>query len=459
MTHRVLIVDDENNIRRMLKALLEQEAYEVHDIDNGGEAVRAIESFEPDVVLLDLIMPSGPDGIATLEQARARFPELMVVMMSGQATLTDAVRATRLGAFQFLEKPLTPEGVLVAVKAAVDVAQTRTENRELRAALGRPDSLVGTSAGIESVRSLIAQVAPTPSRVLITGESGTGKELVARAIHEQSNRAARRLVSVNCAAIPRELIESELFGHERGAFTGAVSRRQGKFELAHQGTLFLDEIGDLNLEAQAKVLRALESGVVERVGGEREIEVDVRVVSATNRDLQQQLANASFREDLFYRLNVFPIHVPPLRHRQEDVPSLVAHFADQVSARSGRPSPGFSDAAVERLTAHPWPGNVRELANIVERLTILAAEHEITAAHVDAALGGAPAPAPPGGVPVTGGLSGALEAFEADLIQNAIQQSAGNVADAARRLKTDRANLYRRMRRLGIDHHDTPVSK
>jgi two-component system nitrogen regulation response regulator NtrX len=294
---------------------------------------------------------------------------------------------------------------------------------------------------------------------LITGESGTGKELVATAIHAQSGRRNHKLVSVNCAAIPRELIESEMFGHERGAFTGAVGRRVGKFELAHQGTLFLDEVGDLGLDAQAKLLRVLETGTVERVGGEREIAVDVRVVSATNQNLDTNVKNGSFREDLFYRLNVFPIHVPPLRERREDTPHLVAHFAGRVSEKCGRPPATFTPEAVRQLTAHPWPGNVRELANIVERLTIIAAGEDVTAAHVVATLGPAAArPASPDpGAP--GGLSRALQDFETDLVRAALRDAGGNVAEAARRLDTDRANLYRRMRRLGVDPNDTPVSK
>jgi two-component system nitrogen regulation response regulator NtrX len=456
---RVLIIDDEQNIRLMLGALLEQHDYDVHGVSGGAEASSAVASFAPDVILMDLVMPPGPDGIATLEQLRREHPDLVVIMMSGKASLPDAVRATQLGAFQFLEKPLTPEGVLVTVKAALDLARAREENRELRTALQADHSIIGTSAAIEGVRALVAQVAPTHSRVLITGESGTGKELVANAIHAQGERRDHKLVSVNCAAIPRELIESEMFGHERGAFTGAVGRRIGKFELAHRGTLFLDEVGDLGLDAQAKLLRVLETGTVERVGGDREIAVDVRVVAATNKDIDINVQNGSFREDLFYRLNVFPIHVPPLRERPEDVPRLVAHFAARVSDKCGRPPALFTPDAVGQLAAHPWPGNVRELANIVERLTIVAGGGEVTAGHVMATL----VPATPHRATqdkgIQGGLTQALQDFEADLVRAAIREAGGNVAEAARRLETDRANLYRRMRRLGIDPNDTHVSK
>jgi two-component system nitrogen regulation response regulator NtrX len=456
---RVLIIDDEQNIRRMLGALLEQHDYDVHGVSGGAEASSAVASFAPDVILMDLVMPPGPDGIATLEQLRREHPYLVVIMMSGKASLPDAVRATQLGAFQFLEKPLTPEGVLVTVKAALDLARTREENRELRTAMRSAHSIIGTSAAIEGVRALVSQVAPTPSRVLITGESGTGKELVANAIHAQSERRDNKLVSVNCAAIPRELIESEMFGHERGAFTGAVGRRVGKFELAHRGTLFLDEVGDLGLDAQAKLLRVLETGTVERVGGDREIAVDVRVVAATNKNLDTNVKNGSFREDLFYRLNVFPIQVPPLRERREDTPRLVAHFAARVSEKCGRSPATFTSDALRQLTAHPWPGNVRELANIVERLTIIATGEAVTAAHVVAALGPGAAHSARPDAGATGGLSQALQEFETDLLRAALRDAGGNVAEAARRLDTDRANLYRRMRRLGVDPNDTPVSK
>ncbi|MCZ6915589.1 MAG: sigma-54 dependent transcriptional regulator [Gemmatimonadetes bacterium] len=459
MKPRVLIVDDEQNIRRMLRALLEQEAFEVEDAESGADAPGAIESFDPDVILLDLIMPPGPDGIATLEEIRSAHPNIVVIMMSGKAALADAVRATQLGAFQFLEKPLSPEGVLVAVGAAGELAQARVENRELRDALGSSQTIVGQSSAMQHVRWLITQVAPTHSRVLITGESGTGKELVARALHEQSGRAGERMVIVNCAAIPATLVESELFGHERGAFTGAVSRRRGRFAAADGGTLFLDEVGDLGLDAQAKLLRVLETGIIEPVGGDTQFEVDVRVIAATNHDLERKVAEEGFRADLFYRLNVFPIHVPPLRDRPGDIPPLVTHLAGQVSARIGRRPAAFAEPAVQRLAAHSWPGNVRELANIVERLAIMAGDGAITEDHVEAAIGGAVAPSTPGEFRLPVRLSVALEAYEAELIREAIGAAGGNVADAARKLHTDRANLYRRMRRLGIAHRDTSVSK
>jgi two-component system nitrogen regulation response regulator NtrX len=461
MTGRILVVDDEQNIRRMLRAVLEEQEYEVGDVGGGSEACVACESFDPDVVLLDLVMPPGPDGIETLALLKERCPELVVIMMSGKASLHDAVRATQLGAFQFLEKPLTPESMLVAVKAGIDLCKVRAENRALRAQLDDPHTIVGTSKGIEAVRALVTQVAPTPVRVLISGESGTGKELVARAIHRQSPRSERPLICVNSAAIPRELVESEMFGHERGAFTGASEPRRGRFELADGGTLFLDEVGELDPDVQAKLLRVLETGVIERVGGEAGRNVDVRVVAATNKDLESEVKSGGFREDLFYRLNVFPIHVPPLRDRVADIPELASHLATVSGTRCGRPAVTFAKDGLERLKTHSWPGNVRELANVIERLTIVCRKEVVDSTDVDAVLGGAG----PGGGPssargsATGVLADDLDAYETILIEKAIADAGGNIADAARRLKTDRANLYRRMRRLGIGQKDTSVSK
>jgi two-component system nitrogen regulation response regulator NtrX len=457
MGTRVLVVDDDQNTRRMICAILNAEGFETADADSGAAALPKADAFEPHVMLLDLIMPPGPDGLTTLEQCRARFPEVVVVMMSGKASLADAVRATRMGAFQFLEKPLTPEGVIVTVGAAAEFSSTKRKTRALRDAQARAHAIVGSSDAIGVVRSLVAQVAPTPSRVLITGESGTGKELVARAIHAQSPRADNPMISVNSAAIPRELLESELFGHERGAFTGAVERRAGKFELADSGTLFLDEVGDLESGAQAKLLRALETGTIERVGGTRVLALDVRIIAATNRRLELAVRNREFREDLFYRLNVFPIDVPPLRSRPGDVPELLTHFAHLVAGRLGRAPVTFTGGAVEHLTRHSWPGNVRELANIVERLAIVAPDGRVTAPQVDGVLG--VGRIPPAAPKADGGLNGLLAAYERSLILHALRHAHGNVADAARALNTDRANLYRRLRRLDIDPTDTRVSK
>jgi two-component system nitrogen regulation response regulator NtrX len=454
MTTRILIVDDEANIRRMVGALLKSEEFEVAEAANGNAGLLAIPEVHPDIILLDLMMPPGPDGLATLERIRAGDRDIPVIMMSGKAQLADAVRAVQMGAFQFLEKPLAPESLLVAVRSAETLVRTQAENRALRQALGPQPTLVGNSPAIEHVRQLIAQVAPTEARVLILGESGTGKELVANAIHRFSPRARGPFVSVNCAAIPRDLVESEMFGHERGAFTGATDRRIGRFELANGGTLFLDEIGDLQLEAQAKLLRVLESGDIQRIGAERGQHVDIRALAATNRRLEDAVATGGFREDLYFRLNVFPIEVPPLRERLGDIPELVTHLAARLRPRN---PPHFTDDALAELARHSWPGNVRELANLVERLAIIGG-NEVTGELVPRVLmrtgsfTAAPAPTLPSAAFVdTGrGLSERLDEMERDLINGAMTTAGGNIAEAARLLKTDRGNLYRRMRRLGI---------
>ena len=459
----VLIVDDEPNIRRMVGALLAAEGYEVRDAPDGHAAfLRAVES-EPDVVLLDLMMPNDTDGLDTLARFRERFPELPVVMMSGRAGLSDAVKATRLGAFTFLEKPLTPEGTLLALGSALELRQTRRAARTLREDLGLAGGLVGDSPAMANVRELIARVAPSDARVLISGESGTGKELVAGALHAGSPRRDKAYVRTNCAAIPRDLVESEMFGHEKGSFTGATERRIGRFELAHGGTLFLDEVGDLGSEAQSKLLRAIEAREIERVGGAKPIRVDVRIVSATNRDLESAVRDGSFREDLFFRLNVIPMTLPPLRDRIEDIDQLVLHFTALHRARTGRAAPTFTTEAMTALRAHRWPGNVRELANIVERLAILHPGRQLRVGDVHDVL-----PAPRGterGTPGSNArvdapmlpLSDALDNYERQLIVRALDEASGNVAEAARRLQTDRPNLYRRMKRLGIGGGMTDV--
>ncbi|HLG05982.1 MAG TPA: sigma-54 dependent transcriptional regulator [Gemmatimonadales bacterium] len=459
MKPRVLIADDEANIRRMLAALLKEEGFEPEQAANGNAAMLMLDQVHPDAILLDLQMPPGPDGLETLRQIRERDASTLIIMMSGKAQLTDAVQAIKLGAFQFLEKPLTPEAVLVALRSGLELTRARAETRALRAQLSPKADLVGTGVRMEEVRSLIAQVAPTEARVLIMGESGTGKELVAHAIHRGSHRAGRPIISVNCAAIPRDLVESELFGHERGAFTGAIDRRLGRFELADGGTLFLDEVGDLNLEAQAKLLRVLETGEIQRLGAERAQRVDVRVLSATNQRLEQAVAAGTFREDLYFRLNVFPLSLAPLRERLEDLPELVEHLAKRI--RPHQPVV-FTAEAIAELATYDWPGNVRELANIVERLSILGG------GEVDAALvrqvvprSGAvrfeyPAVTSESGttysVAELGGrsLSNVLDDYERALIGATLKRAGGNVAEAARALQTDRANMYRRMKRLGL---------
>lgn len=486
----VLIVDDESNICRMLAALLDAEGYATSTAADGDEALATIEASEPDVVLLDLALP-GRSGIEVLEAIRRR-PLVQVIMMSGRATLSDAVRATKLGACHFIEKPLAPEAVLLTLNGALELRRARELSLALAedlAAGGR--KLVGSSAVMTRTRALIEQVARTDARVLITGESGTGKELAAVTLHEYSSRAAQPFVRVNSAAIPRELVESEMFGHARGAFTGAVERRRGRFELADHGTLFLDEVTDLGAEAQAKLLRAIELGHVEPLGGERPVRVDVRVIAATNRDPAAAIEAGRFREDLFYRLDVLRIHMPPLRDRLDDVPELVDHFLVRFRARDGLPPARLTDDALERLRTYEWPGNVRELANVCERLAILHAGRAAGAIEVDGLLayrarrpwpvagledeqtagvggrgrergpntgekpGGGSAEDPLGSGSVGDGEGRSLvervDSFERSIIARSIEEAGGNVAVAARALRTDRANLYRRMRRLGIE--------
>ncbi len=464
----VLIADDEPNIRRMVGALLSGEGYEVVETPNGAEAVARVKEGEPDVALVDLMMPGELDGMGTLGRLRDVAPDLPVIMMSGRAGLADAVKATKLGAFNFLEKPLTPEGVLLAVSSALELRQTRRVARALRAELGFGGQMVGKSSAMDTVRQMIARVAPTDARVLITGESGTGKELVASAIHDASPRREKPFVRVNCAAIPRDLVESEMFGHERGAFTGATQTRIGRFELAHHGTLFLDEVGDLGPDAQAKLLRAIEAKEIQRVGGNRVIRTDVRIISATNHDLQRAVRAGTFREDLYFRLQVIPLAIPPLRERDDDIFDLVEHFSEQFLQRSGQAKPRWRSDALQLLRDYPWPGNVRELANIVERLAILHPGAEITGQQVEDVLivDRDEEPVPPttptraqkqvgdAREPVALGptsLADKLEAFERTVIARALAEAGGNIADAARRLQTDRPNLYRRMKRLGIN--------
>lgn len=443
MAASILIVDDEPNIRRMLGSLLRHEGYSTTEAANGAEARARLNDTEVDVTLLDLAIPDVT-GFELLETIHQRWPLTPVIMMSGRASLSDAVQATKLGAFHFIEKPLTPEAVLLTIRGALDLRKARMLSRDIAREYGPGDELVGASGAMEAIRELVGRVAPTDARVLITGESGTGKELVAAALHARSPRAHASFVRLNSAAIPRELIESELFGHERGAFSGAHARHRGKFELADGGTLLLDEVGDLSADAQAKLLRVIETGEVERVGAERALKVDVRIVTATNKNLTQAINDGRFREDLFHRLNVIPIEVPPLRSRREDIPALVRHFMEKWQARTGRPAPGVSGEAMASLQRYDWPGNVRELANLCERMAIMCDSKTVDAASVSRAL---PATAAGQDVP----LHDQLDKHERDLIESAITRAHGNIADAAKLLKTDRANLYRRMRRLGIE--------
>lgn len=455
----ILLVDDEGNLRRMLRALLESEGYTVTEASHGAEALRIMKETRPEAVLLDLVFP-GESGLDLLPELLASGPGTPVIMMSGEATLGDAMEATRRGAFHFLEKPLTPESVLVTLRGALEVGRARDLSRALEEERTAGARLVGTSPEMERTREIIRRAGPSEARVLITGESGTGKELAASALHALSPRAGGPFIRVNSAAIPRDLVESEMFGHERGAFTGATERRRGRFELAHQGTLFLDEVGDLDPEAQAKLLRALETGSIQRVGGSEPIQVDVRLIAATNQDLLTEVRAGRFREDLLFRLDVVPLRMPALRERISDISALLEHARERLRRQQGLSSPEWSPDAVQVLREHGWPGNVRELLNLVERVAILHPGSPVEAPDVRALLlpGGRLAGSATGNDATDGrfrisdrrSLRERLDAFERLQLEGAFEAAEGNVAEAARILQTDRANLYRRMRRLGI---------
>jgi two-component system nitrogen regulation response regulator NtrX len=447
------VVDDEPAVREALQQVLEYENMEIRLAASGAEGIAVFEEYRPHVVLLDVKM-AGLDGLETLTRLRGLAPDAMVVMISGHGTIATAVEATQRGAFDFLEKPLDTDRLLVTLRNALSHASLVGEFERLREAVDTRYPMIGGSAGLKAVREVIARVAPTDARVLITGENGTGKELVARAIHEASPRAGRAFVEVNCAAIPTELIESELFGHMKGSFTGAVGDRAGKFELADGGTLFLDEIGDMSLSAQSKVLRVLQEGVVTRIGAPKAITVDVRVLAASNKRLEHEIADGRFREDLYYRLNVVPIQVPPLRERREDIPELVAHFASQLGGRAGIVAKPFSEEAVRRLIARSWPGNVRELRNGVERLLILSTGRTITAGDVERLL---PGPIPPEGS-AEWGRGGTFEAFKEDaerafLLQK-LREHDWNVSETARVVEIPRSNLYKKIEKYGLSRDE-----
>lgn len=453
----VLIVDDDPGVRRSVRDCLRDEGFTADELEDGAELLVRLEAALPDLVLLDVLMP-GLDGLAALERLRERHADLPVVMMSGEATIERAVQAIRLGAYDFLEKPLTPEKLLVTVERALAWRNLGRENAALRAERAERAAdfqMVGTSSAASALRETILRVAPTQAKVLILGENGTGKELVARAIHDASSRARGPFIKVNCAAIPRDLVESELFGHERGAFTGATATRKGKFELAHTGTLFLDEVGDMSAETQAKLLRALETGEAERVGGARPVRFDVRVVAATNKDLGAEITAGRFREDLYYRLSVVPIAVPPLRERQQDVPVIAEHFLAQACADNRRPPIRLTADAIHGLEAYDWPGNIRELRNLMERIAIMSDATELSGDALAAYLPEAPIRATAPGVlgeeaRVDPTLRSRLEGAERTALLEELGRSGWNVSAAAKNLGIDRASLHRKMKRHGI---------
>ncbi len=452
MPATVLLVDDERNILLTLSRALSMEGYAVETAGGGKEALEKIAALPVDVVVMDVRMPDL-DGLAVLERARETRPGLPVVIMSGHGSLETVRSAFKLGAFDYLEKPITEKDrLLVAVRNALAMRSLREENAALRREAGElpgATGMIGAGAAMRRLLDVVRRAAPSEGRVLVTGENGTGKELVARALHDGSRRKDGPFVKMNCAAVPAELVESELFGHERGAFTGAVAARRGRFEQADGGTLFLDEVGDMPASMQAKVLRVLQEGELERVGGAQTLKVDVRVVAATNTDLAAEVKAGRFREDLFYRLAVVPIHVPPLRERREDVPELAARFLAEACERNGRRPMRLSRDALAGLQAHDWPGNVRELRNLVERLAILSDGPEISADDVAAVLPGARRPRADR-FRAGASFHELVEEAEREIVLGALDANRDNVSETARALGLERSHLYKKMRALGI---------
>ncbi|MEP7367235.1 MAG: sigma-54 dependent transcriptional regulator [Acidobacteriota bacterium] len=441
---RILVVDDEENIGRSLRLILEREGHEVAHARSAAES-RA-DRDEPDLVLLDVRLPDG-NGVELLRERKQRWPATPVLIISGQATIADAVEATRAGAFDFIEKPLSRDRILVAVRNALEQRQLRTENERLRTRLeetATPAKMIGEHAAFLAVVDQATMAARSDARVLITGESGTGKELLAAHIHAMSPFADGPFVKVNCAAIPAELVESELFGHERGAFTGAASARKGKFELAHDGSIFLDEVGDLPLAAQAKLLRVLQEGEMQRVGGERTLRVKVRVIAATNRDLAAMARRGEFREDLYYRLCVVPLRMPALRERSTDIPSLAGYFLEEFCTRNNFRQKSFGPETLELLSRHIWQGNARELRNAVERMAILTQDSVIGQESVPLELRETAMPA------ARNPLHQVREDAEREQIRRALWATGGNVSASARMLGLERTNLHKRIKALGL---------
>ena len=446
---KILIVDDEIGIRESLQGVLADEHYDTAAVESGEECLKLLHREQNyDLVLLDVWLP-GMDGLQTLEKIRELENPPEVIMISGHGTIETAVRATKLGAYDFLEKPLSIDKTLILVKNAIEAKKLRNENVDLKKQLIGKSIIVGDSIPMKALRQQIGLMAPTNGRVLIYGESGTGKELVARAIHAQSLCKDETFVEVNCAAIPEDLIESELFGHYKGSFPGAASDKEGKFQKAHGGTLFLDEVGDMSLKTQSKVLRTLDEQKVVPLGGDESIMVDARIIASTNKDLEEEISRGNFREDLFYRLNVIPFYVPPLRDRKEDIPMLGRHFLKELSARYGRRPREITDDAIDALMRYSWPGNVRELRNVIERIVIM---NPMTMRFERKHL-------PPlvyrdGHRRATGSefstLLQARDAYERDFILKKLDESHGNVTRAAEVLGLERSHLYRKMKALGI---------
>jgi DNA-binding NtrC family response regulator len=445
---QLLIVDDEANTLASLSRAFRLAGHEAVVCDNAIKALDLAKAHTFDLILSDVVMP-GKDGLSLLADLKSQGVTSPVVMMSGQAHIEMAVRATRLGALDFLEKPISTEKLLLTVDNALRLQRLESENRQLRQRLGKHE-IVWKGDAMRRVMAQVERVAASETRVCILGETGTGKELVARTLHERSPRSAGPFITLNCAAVPAELIESELFGHEKGSFTGAAGRHVGKFEQAEQGTIFLDEIGDMPLHMQAKLLRVLEEKEVERIGGEKPIRVDVRVLVATHRDLDALVKEHKFRQDLFHRIYVFPLALPPLRERRDDIPALVEHFAAQVTAQNGWKPVPFSAEAIESLQAHSWPGNVRELRNMIERLMLLAPEGEVDLETVRVAMPQSSS-TPAASIPNSGALADRVQVFEREVILAELKRSQFNVTSAAKALDLERSHLYKKAEQLGID--------
>ena len=443
----ILVVDDEESIRETLSGILEDESYEVVTASSGEEALLKVNEYSPELVILDVWLP-GMDGIETLKAIRDTERPPVVIMISGHGTIDVAVQSTKYGAYDFLEKPLSLEKILILVKRALEKGRLERENKDLKECIVHKTEIIGESKGIKELKDRIARVAPTQGRVLILGESGTGKELIARSIHESSHRKNASFVEVNCAAIPQELIESELFGHEKGSFTGAFARKKGKFEISDKGTLFLDEIGDMAHPTQAKVLRILETQQFQRVGGDTTIKVDVRLIAATNKDLTKEIGEGNFREDLFFRLNVIPIYVPPLRERKEDIPLLVDNFLKLFARQYGQKPKRMSQPTLKSLMAYNWPGNVRELKNTIERFVIMNPTNVIDSKFVGAYSENADAK---NDLFRFKTLKEARDNFEKVFITRRLHENSGNISKTAEELDIERSNLYRKIKTLEIE--------
>lgn len=450
MQKTILIVDDEETIRQALGGILVDEGYEILMAESGEQAIKVVEDELPSLVFLDIWLP-GMDGLETLKAIKSEYPSVCVIMMSGHGTIETAVKATKLGAFDFIEKPLSLEKVILAVNHALDMLRLEEENKLLRQKLSREYELTGSSLSIVELKEMISLVAPTNAWILIMGENGTGKELVARSIHRQSRRAGKPFVEVNCAAIPEDLIESELFGHERGAFTGATAKKRGKFDLAHEGTIFLDEVADMSLKAQAKILRILQEKKFERVGGTKLIPTDVRVLAATNKDLEKEMEEGRFRQDLFYRLNVIPLRIAPLRDRKEDIPMLVGRFLKEFSVKEGEQEKTVTPEAVALLMDHIWPGNVRELKNITERLFIMTPANVIAAGDIHALFREGDQGLPIELEALPDSYKEAKWNFEKSYIEKKLREFDGNISRTAESIGLERSNLHRKIKSYGLD--------